>query len=236
LERLTLNDVQSHIDAAVAMNVRRFCFTGGEPLIVKDIVKILSYALQFKPCLVLTNGTAPLIKRVHQLQALRAQPNDLAFRVSIDFPSEQLHDTGRGWGNFKKAIEGLRLLQQAGFSVSIARQAAAGEDPGAIAASFAALMRANHLPPDVPVYALPEMGRPGVAGDESGLTAPVTAMCTYSRMILKRRGRVRCYACAFTDDDERFDLGATLAEAAKGAPAPRHRRCRQCVSTGATLS
>ena len=235
LERLTLNDIQTHIDAAVAMNVERFCFTGGEPLIVKDIVKILSYALQFKPCLVLTNGTAPLIKRVHQLQTLKAQPHALSFRVSIDFPNEKQHDTGRGWGNFKKAIDGLKQLHQAGFEISIARQGIEGEDANVVASAFAALLRSNHLP-DVPVLALPEMGRPNLESSVGALEPTGTTMCSYSRMVLKQRGQVRVYACAFTDDDARFDMGSTLAEAAAKPVALIHHRCRQCVTRGAILS
>src|SRR4051812_8260091 len=84
LERVKLDDLAPYIEAAVQLGVERFGFTGGEPLIVKDIVKILEYALERKPCVLLTNGTAPLIKRAHQLELLKRRPHPLSFRISID--------------------------------------------------------------------------------------------------------------------------------------------------------
>src|SRR5689334_16332053 len=63
LERIKLNEIKPYLDQAAQLGVRRFCFTGGEPLIVKDIVKILEYALNLKPCMIISNGTAPLLKR-----------------------------------------------------------------------------------------------------------------------------------------------------------------------------
>ena len=63
LGRITLAEAAPFIDEAVALGVEQLSFTGGEPFIVKDFVNILRYASQRKPCLVLTNGTAPLLKR-----------------------------------------------------------------------------------------------------------------------------------------------------------------------------
>ena len=59
------------IDEALALGVKQFSFTGGEPFINKDIIRILDYALQHRPCLVLTNATEPLIRRLRQLEPLR---------------------------------------------------------------------------------------------------------------------------------------------------------------------
>src|SRR5688500_135799 len=74
LGRITLAEAAPFIDEAVALGVEQLSFTGGEPFIVKDFVNILRYASQFKPCLVLTNGTAPLLKRLAQIAPLREQP------------------------------------------------------------------------------------------------------------------------------------------------------------------
>src|SRR5690348_7511324 len=51
------------IDEATARGVERFAFTGGEPLILRGILDILGYAQRHRPCLVITNGTAPLLRR-----------------------------------------------------------------------------------------------------------------------------------------------------------------------------
>ena len=102
-------------DEAIALGVERFAFTGGEPLILRGILDILAYAQRHRPCLVLTNGTAPLLRRAQDLARLREGAHPIAFRVSIDHPDEARHDAGRGYKMFRKAVEGLKLLHRAGF-------------------------------------------------------------------------------------------------------------------------
>jgi len=245
LQRVTLAELKPHLDAAAQLNVQRFAFTGGEPLIVKDIVKILEYALQLKPCSIFTNGTAPLLKRVHQLQLLKQQQHALTFRVSLDHPDEQRHDADRGWGNFKRAIDGMKLLHKAGFAISIARHSAPDEIAAEIDARFRTLLRKQQLPEDVAIIALPALGRPGLASP----TLPVSAeelsamsstgqapMCSYSRMLFKRDGALGLSACALVDDDVRFEIGATVAASSQLPVVLQHHRCRQCVKFGASLS
>ncbi|MGD9842087.1 MAG: radical SAM protein [Steroidobacteraceae bacterium] len=238
LERIKLAEIKPYLYSAVQMGVQRFGFTGGEPLIVKDMVKILEYALELKPCLVLSNGTAPLLKRLHQLQLLKQHTHPLSFRISIDYPDQARHDTARGWGNFQRAIDGLQLLHAQGFVISIARQMDVDEDVAIVNEAYRLLLRKAHLPEDTRVIALPELGR---LGTDSQITQPVepkdnNLMCTYSRMLLKREGQLRIYACAFTDDDVRFDLGATLQESTQQSVCLQHQRCRQCAQHGASYS
>src|SRR6185503_20373737 len=71
LGRVTLADLKPLIDEAVAIGVEQFSFTGGEPFIVKGFVEILKYASQRRPCLVLTNGTDAVSKRLRQIAGLR---------------------------------------------------------------------------------------------------------------------------------------------------------------------
>ncbi len=258
LERIKLNEIKPYLDEAMHLGVQRFCFTGGEPLIVKDIVKILEYALHLRPCLVLSNGTAPLLKRLHQLQLLKQQPQPLSFRISIDYPDQQRHDTARGWGNFQRAIEGLQLLHEQGFGISIARQMDADEDVSAVQEAYRLLLRKARLPETIRIVALPELGKLGTDSDAAaievphhpsrekvlhhprrGIEAPADTnklMCTHSRMLLKRDGQLRVYACAFTDDDERFDLDSSLSTATQASVCLQHQRCRQCVRHAASYS
>jgi len=231
IERVTLAELKPYFDEAVQLGVERFAFTGGEPLIVKDIVKILSYALELRPCVLLTNGTAPLIKRVHQLELLKQQPHALSFRVSIDYADEALHDAGRGWGNFKKALEGVRLLLKSGFAVALVRQSRPDEDEALIAKQFENLLRKQDLPA-LPLMSLPELGRPGAGAATAVLNAEdfvgAQPMCAASRMVLKHAGSMHVHACALTDDDDRFDKGPSLA-AALTSVAAVHARCAQCA-------
>jgi MoaA/NifB/PqqE/SkfB family radical SAM enzyme len=234
LQRIRLDDIRGYIDVAVAMEVERFCFTGGEPLIVKDIVRILEYALSRKPCVLLTNGTAPLIKRVHQLELLQQQAHPLTFHVSIDFPDEQRHDAARGLGNFRKALDGLRLLHEHGFAVAVTRQMDIDEDVSVISARFKSVFRRHRLPEEISIHRLPDFGVPGVSREAM---APDSSrqlhrsMCSDSRMVVKTDAGVRVYACTFVDDDSRFDLGSDLKVAMQRPVELLHHRCRLCVSS-----
>jgi organic radical activating enzyme len=232
----TLELLASHLQAAAAGGVQRFAFTGGEPLILKGILEMLLFALQLRPVLVLTNGTAPFIRRSHHLAVLRTAPHALEFRVSIDYPEENRHDASRGLRNFRKALEGLRLLHAAGFATSIARQVSQDEDPAAVAAQYRQLLRRQRLPEDLPVLALPGLGALGTAPPAEAVRideAPsVSPACGHSRMLLMREGRVRWHACPLTDDDAQFDTGATVDAALDTRVLPRHARCALCHGSG----
>ncbi len=234
LEALTLAELQPHLDAAAAAGVERFAFTGGEPLILKDIVAILRHALALRPCLLLTNGTAPLIRRPHHLQQLQGLAHPLSFRVSIDYPDEARHDAARGLRNFRKALQGLKLLSDAGFAVGITRQQDAGEDSAALAARFRQLLRKHSLPEDLPVIALPELGRPlqPATPVQASHAAAIETPCSRSRMLIRRDASLRYTACPLVDDDPGFDLGSTLAPALAAVVQPRHGRCTTCLTQG----
>ena len=237
LQRIKLDDIKAYIEDASRSGVERFGFTGGEPLIVKDIIKILEYALALKPCVLLTNGTAPLIKRAHQLELLKRQPNAVAFWVSIDYPDEQRHDAGRGMGNFRKAMEGIKLLHDHGFAVSLTRQVEADENTMEVEARFRSVLRKFRLSEHIVVGSLPDFGVPGIRREAAARgkpeSNPVEPMCSYSRMIVKQAGAMRVYACPFVDDDLRFDLGADLATTLAASVQTSHHRCETCCAFGA---
>jgi hypothetical protein len=233
LQGFTLAQIAPMLDEAVALGAERFAFTGGEPLILRDIHAILTHALQLRPVLVLTNGTAPFIRRTQQLASLREQPHALSFRVSIDYPDEARHDEGRGLRNFRKALEGLRLLHAAGFAVGITRQQQADEDAVAIANRFRNLLRKQRLPEDLPVMALPELGAlgtPAKAAEEP--TASAETACSRSRMLIRRDGALRLAPCPLVDDDPAFDAPADLALACTAPIFPTHARCSLCRCVG----
>lgn len=236
LQAPTLAELAPLLDEAARLGVERFAFTGGEPLILKGILEILTFALERRPVLVLTNGTAPFIRRSHQLERLRAAPHELAFRVSIDYPEEARHDAGRGLKNFRKAIEGLRLLHQAGFATGITRQSLPGEDAAAVDAQFRALLKRQRLPRDLPIVALPELGALGTLapGPATPAASPAGAeiTCARSRMVLRREGQMRVHACPLTDDDTAFDLGNSLHAATKTGVVACHARCAVCLDSG----
>ncbi len=247
LDRITLQDAQPLLDEAVDLGVEQFSFTGGEPFIVKDFVNILRYASTLNPCLVLTNGTDPVLKRLRQIETLAGQPHPVAFRISIDYPDETRHDAGRGSGSFAKSWQGLSELHQRGFKISVARQTDAGEDNDAVTAEYCKHFRQHQLPEDTTIVAFPDFLTPGCHPEvptitESCMTTYHTEetrqafMCSFSKMVIKKQGRMRVYACTLVDDDESYDLGGSLAESLGKRIMMRHHRCYSCFAFGSSCS
>jgi sulfatase maturation enzyme AslB (radical SAM superfamily) len=241
LQGFTLAEIAPVMEQAILLGVERFAFTGGEPLILRDIHAILTYALQRRPVLVLTNGTAPFIRRAHQLATLRAQPHALSFRVSIDYPDESQHDAGRGLKNFRKALEGLRLLHAAGFAVGITRQQRTDEDLRSVENRFRNLLRKQRLPEDIRIEALPELGAlggtafttssPAAVGNDAPAFALETA-CSRSRMLIRRQDAMRLVPCPLVDDQPAYDAPPDLELALANPISPTHSRCSLCRSPG----
>jgi hypothetical protein len=61
-------------------------------------------------------------------------------------------------------------------------------------------------------------------------------MCAFSKMVIKKNGRMRVYACTLVDDDESYDLGGTLAESLGQRIMLHHHRCYSCFAYGASCS
>lgn len=247
LQRITLADAQPLIDEAVQLGVQQFSFTGGEPFLVKDFINILAYAAARKPCLVLTNGTEPVLKRLHQMRGLTAALHPLSFRVSIDYPDAERHDAGRGNGNFDRAWQGLQGLHELGFGVSVARQMDADEDSAAVDAQFRALFADHGLPADLRIVTFPDFGVPGEHREVPDVTEDCMTryqteatrrafMCAFSKMVVKEHGQMRVYACTLVDDDPSYDLGGTLAEAMPQRIVLHHHRCYACFKFGSSCS
>ncbi len=91
--------------------------TGGEPLLWSPLVKTIEYALKigFKSVFINSNGTLidPLFCKV-----IDAYKRKIAFSISLQGP-ENIHDSLRGKGSYKKAINGIELLLSSGIDVSV---------------------------------------------------------------------------------------------------------------------
>lgn len=247
LNRVTFDDAKPFIDEALKLGIEQFSFTGGEPFVIKDTVRVLDYALNFRPCLVLTNATKPLQKRLNEIKPLLQKPNPLNFRISLDYPDPKRHDAGRGEGNFSLALETMTQLSRMGFRVSIARQKEKGEDTVAIERAYQKHFHSAGLPENTRIVSFPDFLAPGSIAavphitencmttykDEAGRDA---FMCNFSKMVVKQNGRMRVYACTLVDDDVDYDLGATLGESMKARVMLKHHRCYSCFAQGASCS
>lgn len=247
LQSPKLTEVVPYIDQAVTLGTKQFSFTGGEPMLVKDIVDILAYASSHGSCMVLTNGTQPLMKRIKALSALTTSKYPIAFRVSLDHPDAAIHDKGRGEGEFANAIAGMVELHKLGFAVSVARHMKPNENTAEMEAAFAAVFEANGLPADLNIVAFPDFLPPGSLPNvphisEHCMTTYQTAeqrsnfMCSSSKMIVKKDGDMRVYACTLVDDDEEYDLGNDLIASLEQRISMKHHRCYSCFAFGASCS
>ena len=247
LQLMRFDDAKPYIDEALTLGVKQFSFTGGEPFVNKDMIRILDYALQYRSCLVLTNATEPLIKRITQLAPLRERIHKLRFRVSLDHFEASQHDAGRGEGMFAMALEGLRKLHEMGFALSVANQVIADLPTSEVARQFSAVSRAAGLPEDLPRIEFPEFYPPATEVSAPQITQSCMAdyqteqsrrefMCAFSRMVVKIDGQTKVYACTLVDDDPDYALGETLTQSLQVPVSMKHHRCYSCFRFGASCS
>src|SRR5205085_3937197 len=108
---LDLQTVHRYLDESIALGVKEYYFTGGEPFLNRDMVPILELALHYGPATVLTNGTVFKDEWLARLaQADAASPYSLEFRVSIDGFTAAMNDPVRGAGTFDRALRRVRQL------------------------------------------------------------------------------------------------------------------------------
>lgn len=247
IEPLTFDDAQKFIAEALNLGVEKFSFTGGEPFVTRDIVKIIGYALEYRPCLVLTNGTKPLKIRMKEVFPLLEKPNQVSFRVSLDYPDPEKHDESRGRGNFQLALETLSKLHQHGFSVSIARLQTLGEDSEKVNLAYRPYLASVGVFKNLPFVVFPNLFSPFSETEVPYITQNCMTqykdeqsrsefMCNYSKMVIKQGGKMKVFACTLVDDDPFYNLGETLTEAMKARVMLKHHRCYSCFAHGTSCS
>src|SRR5207302_4845981 len=90
---LDLETVRRYLDESVALGVKEYYFTGGEPFLHPDMAAILEWTLGYGPATVLTNGTVFKDEWLQRLAvAEAASPYSLELRVSIDGPDAATND------------------------------------------------------------------------------------------------------------------------------------------------
>ena len=252
LAYLTLAETRRFLDeiARDGLPTRLIGFTGGEPFMNPDIVAMLDLVLtRGFSALVLTNAMTPMRHARAALLDLRARFGDrLAIRVSLDHYTPAVHEAERGPGTWAPTIEGLVWLARNGFALDIAGRRFTAEPEAAVRAGYAALFADLAIPVDardpVRLMLFPEMdpGRdvPEITTACWGILhkSPDDVMCASARMVVRRKDAAAAsvLACTLLPYDPRFELGTTLAEAARPV-ALNHPYCASfCVLGGAACS
>lgn len=114
---LRTDELMKILDKLKQLNVGTITFTGGEPLIRRDLLKIIEYAcgLDFPSLVLVTNGCQVTPQNARQLSQI------LSFiQVSLHSANPDVHDSlvGRP-GAFKETVEAIELLVAEGGKVVI---------------------------------------------------------------------------------------------------------------------
>ncbi len=234
LTYLTRDEVQQYLDEIERdkLPTRLIGFTGGEPFMNPDIMVMLEDVLsRGLDALVLTNAMKPMRRLRPQLLALRARHGDrLRIRVSLDHYTPEIHEAERGRRSWGPTIDGLVWLARNGFALDVAGRRFSGEPEPELRAGFARLFEELDIPVDatdpVRLMLFPEMDAqrdvPEITTACWGILdkSPDEVMCASARMIVKRRDATApvVLACTLLAYDRQFELGRTLAEAARPVP------------------
>ncbi len=101
------------------LGVRTLTLSGGEVFVRNDFFELLDQIIGKRMRYsILSNGTLITEKTLSLLEEKKRRHRLNSIQVSIDGSCAEIHDKSRGSGSFKKAIRGLRLLQEAGFPVN----------------------------------------------------------------------------------------------------------------------
>jgi MoaA/NifB/PqqE/SkfB family radical SAM enzyme len=109
--------VQKIVDQAVELGFEQIYFTGGEPFILNDIYRMLTYSAAQVPTTVLSNTMLFRGKRLQQLKDIHSA--NLTVQVSLDGSCPEHHDPYRGEGSWQKTMDGIRTLQEHNFKMRI---------------------------------------------------------------------------------------------------------------------
>ncbi len=242
---LSLAEVKRRLDESVALGVKEYYFTGGEPFLNPEMVPILCETLQYGPATVLTNGT---IFKDEWLETLRDAASNslysLEFRVSIDGISPESNDPIRGPGTFARAMRGVTQLVEHGFLpiITAARTWSVEEETQVVDSFVRMLKEAGYSRPRLKILPTLQLGaeeqRTCGYRETERVTATMMAgydtsrlVCEHSRIVTDRGVHV----CPILIEAEDSLLAESLAGSAIPYPLT-HGACLTCYQYGAICS
>jgi len=242
---LTLAQVKVRLAESVALGVKEYYFTGGEPFLNRDMVPMLAETLRYGPATVLTNGTVMKDEWLVTLrEAEAASRYSLEFRVSIDGFSPETNDPIRGEGTFVRAIEGVKKLVSHGFlPIITATRTWPDDDEQRVVGQFVATLKlAGYERPRLKILPSLQIGaeaeRTQGYRDSERITRRMMKgfdasqlVCEHSRVVTDRG----VYVCPILLESPDANLGDSLADAARPFPLA-HGACYTCYQYGAICS
>src|SRR5947209_1207846 len=241
---LDLDTVRRYLEESVALGVKEYYFTGGEPFLHPDMAAILELTLRYGPATVLTNGTVLKDAWLKQLRAAEdVSPYSLEFRVSLDGFTPAENDALRGAGTFQRILHGVHRLLEHGFLPILTVTQTRNDDDGRLFHGFVALLKAKgYTRPRIKILPILRLGAEvdrerGYHADER-VTAEMMdgfdrdlLICSHSRIVTDHGVHV----CPILIEARDARLGNTLHQAARPF-ALRHHACFTCYQHGALCS
>jgi sulfatase maturation enzyme AslB (radical SAM superfamily) len=237
-------DVAARVSEALALGVREFYLTGGEPFLHPELEAIVEDTLAHAPVTILTNGTLFTSARLAWLARLsRSARHSLELRVSLDAADERGHEAFRGAGTWARTMRGLRALEAGGLAPIVTLTRPAGVDEAELAARARAALAAEGVRgarlKTLPLFPLGrERARNGPAPRPRSLAAlppgafdPERLQCGRARAVTSRG----VYVCPLLVDEPGGRMADTLAAAARPF-ALAHDACVTCWATGMTCA
>jgi MoaA/NifB/PqqE/SkfB family radical SAM enzyme len=242
---LELETIQRALDESVALGVKEYYFTGGEPFLHRDMTAILELTLRYGPATVLTNGTVFRDDSLRRLRAAEdASPHSLEFRVSMDGYTAAENDAVRGLGTFERILRGVRQLLANGFlPILTVTRINEADDDGKLFDGFVALLRSQgYARPRVKILPTLRIGAEAQRSREYRPEERVTSgmmegydvqqlVCSHSRVVTARG----VYVCPILLELPDARLGDTLAQAQRPFGL-KHQACYTCWQYGALCS
>ena len=249
LAYLNFDEVKSFIDEAIDKNLgtNEIGFTGGEPFMNKDIMKMIDYSLRKRlKVLVLSNAMKPMLNRTKEL--IKLNHSNLTIRVSIDHYEKEKHEEIRGKNTYDVMMQGLKWLNENNFNYTLATRLLWNEKEEDLRKNFGTFIKNNNLrldtnsPKELVTFA--EM-------DEKIDTPEITTscwdilnkdpndiMCSWSRMVVRKKNSKNpsVIACTLLPYADEFDLGETLTNSLQKIYL-NHKHCSKfCVLGGSSCS
>ncbi len=236
-EFLRLSEVERTLAEAVALGVREYYFTGGEPFLNPDMERILEATLQVGPANVLTNGLLLDLERCRRLKAMaEASEYSLDLRVSLDGLTPEANDPIRGAGTFARVMTGVSNLAAVGINPVLTVTEVHAENASADGKErFFALLRGLGLSKPrlkiLPVFSIgAEAERSGAYESWQHLSAGDAPdgswdhlQCSSCRMVTDQG----VWVCPILVNEPEGKMGETLADTL-GAFPMRHSACWTC--------
>ena len=246
---LTFEEVKSFIDEALDKNLgtNEIGFTGGEPFMNKDIMKMIDYSLNknFK-VLVLSNAMKPMLNRTNEL--IKLNHLNLTLRVSIDHYQKEKHEEIRGKNTYDVMLQGLKWLNENNFNYTLATRLLWDEKEEDLRKNFGAFIKNNNLRLDTnspkQLVTFAEMDEkidtPEITTScwEILKKDPNDVMCSWSRMVVRKKNSKSpsVIACTLLPYADEFDLGETLTNSLQKIYL-NHKHCSKfCVLGGSSCS